>query len=65
MRYSCVGGYIPISDVSKIQYVGQAFDRLPTVRRILLGDLNVDLNNLWDYRATQIATMTAGGCKIC
>jgi hypothetical protein len=59
-RYSCVGGYIPPSDVSTIQYVGQAFDRLPTGRRIFLGDLNVDLNNLRDDRATRVATMTAG-----
>jgi hypothetical protein len=58
MEYSWVGGYIPPSKVLTIQYVGQAFDRLPTGRRILIGDLNVDLNNLRDDRATQVATMT-------
>jgi hypothetical protein len=34
-RYYCVRGYIPPSDVSTIQYIGQAFDRLPKGRSIL------------------------------
>jgi exonuclease III len=57
--YSCVGGYIPPKDKSIIESVGKAFDSLPKGPRILLGDLNVNLNNPRNDRGLQIATLVA------
>jgi hypothetical protein len=56
-RYSCVGGYIPPKDEPIIESIGKAFDSLPKGPRILLGDLNVNLNNPRNDRGLQIATM--------
>jgi exonuclease III len=58
-RYSCVGGYIPPKDESTIESIGKAFDSLPKGPRILLGDLNVNLNNPRNDRGLQIATLVA------
>jgi hypothetical protein len=58
-RYSCVGGYIPPKDESTIESIGKAFDSLPKGPRILLGDLNVNLNNPRNYHGLQIATIVA------
>jgi hypothetical protein len=46
-------GYIPPKDESIIESIGKAFDSLPKGPRILLGDLNVNLNN------PRIATMVS------
>jgi hypothetical protein len=56
-RYSYVGGHIPPKDESIIESIGKAFDSLPKGPRILLGDLNVNLNNPRNDRGLQIATM--------
>jgi hypothetical protein len=58
-RYSCVGGYTPPKDESIIESIGKAFDSLPKGPMILLGDLNVNLNNPRNNRGFQIATMVA------
>jgi hypothetical protein len=58
-RYSCVGGCIPPKDESILVSIGKAFDSFPKGPRILLGDLNVNLNNPRNDRGLQIATMIA------
>jgi hypothetical protein len=58
-RYSCVGGCIPPKDESIIESIGKAFDILPKGPRILLGDMNVNLNNPRNGRGLQIATVVA------
>jgi hypothetical protein len=58
-RYSCVGGYIPTKDESIIESIGKAFDSLPKGQRILLGDLNVNINNPRNDCGLQVATIVA------
>jgi exonuclease III len=57
--YSCVGGYTPPNDESIIESICKAFDSFPKGPRILLGDLNVNLNNPRNDHGLQIATMVA------
>jgi hypothetical protein len=56
-RYSCVGGYIPPTDIDTLEAIRTALEATPTGQRIFLGDLNVDLRNLRDDRAKAIDTM--------
>jgi hypothetical protein len=58
-RYSCVGGYIPPKDESIIESVGKAFYSLPKGPIILIGDLNVNLNNSRNDQGLQIKTTVA------
>jgi hypothetical protein len=58
-RYSCVGGCIPPKDESIIKSIGKAFDIMPKVPGILIGDLDLNLNNPRNDRGLQIATMVA------
>jgi hypothetical protein len=58
-RYSCVGGYIPPKDESTIESIGKVFDSLSKGPRIMLGDLNVNLNNPRNDWGLQIATIVA------
>jgi hypothetical protein len=54
-----IGGYIPPKYELTIESIGKAFDSLPKRPRILLGDLNVNLNNSRSGRGLQIATLVA------
>jgi exonuclease III len=57
--YSWVGGYIPPKDESISESIGRAFYSFPKGPIILLGDLNVNLNNPRNDRGLHIATMVS------
>jgi hypothetical protein len=60
-RWGVVGAYIPPADLKTVEYITQAFEALPrAIPPILLGDLNVDLDNPRDDRGQAIATEVAG-----
>lgn len=60
-RWGVVGAYIPPSDLDTVEFITQAFEALPrALPPILLGDLNVDLDNPRDERGQAIATEMAG-----
>jgi exonuclease III len=45
-RWGVVGAYVPPSDLNTVEYITQAFEALPrALPPILLGDLNVDLDD--------------------
>jgi hypothetical protein len=58
-RISCVGGYIPPTDVSTIKFVNEAYNIPPRGPKLVLGDLNADLNNPRNERPTTVATAMA------
>jgi hypothetical protein len=58
-RYLCVEAYIPPGDTTTIDTVYEAIERSARNTLILLGDLNADLMRPRDYRANEVAAMTA------
>jgi hypothetical protein len=58
-QISCVGGYIPPTVVSTIKFVNEAYNSLPRGPKLVLGDLNTDLNNPRNEMATTVATSMA------
>jgi hypothetical protein len=59
IRYSCVGGYIPPKHELIIESICKVFDSFLKGTRILLGDLNMNLNNPRIDRGLHIATIVA------
>ena len=59
IRQPIVGAYIPPTDSTTLEYIGQALNRFRDNynRPILMGDLNVDLTTPRGERATQIAAL--------
>ena len=56
-RFGLVGAYVPPSDRTTLGFVEAALDRLPPdCTPVVLGDLNVDLDDLRDDRDHEIAT---------
>lgn len=56
IRIAAVGAYIPPADLSTLEFVNRALDDLPQGQQpLLLGDLNVDLDDPRDERAQSIA----------
>lgn len=54
-RWGVIGAYVPPSDLDTVEYINQAFEALPrAIPPILLGDLNVDLDNPRDERGQAI-----------
>ena len=59
-RWGVIGAYVPPSDLDTVEYIIQAFEALPrAIPPILLGDLNVDLDNPRDERGQAITTEMA------
>jgi hypothetical protein len=57
-----LGGYIPPTDVSMIKFVNEASNSLPRGPKLVLGDLNADLNNPRNERTTAVVTAMADLC---
>jgi endonuclease/exonuclease/phosphatase family metal-dependent hydrolase len=55
-RIPAVGAYVPPADLSTMEFVNRAMEALPQgLRPLLLGDLNVDLDDLRNDRARSMA----------
>ena len=56
LRVAAVGAYVPPDDLSTLEFINRALDDLPQGQKpLLLGDLNMDLEDPRDDRAYSIA----------